>query len=90
MRATLATHYNGIRQKLIGSPPVAQKKPTLFPPLQVDKNSQEAFLLRIEALEEQNRLLRNRMELLEVKTEWKPNILPHNPQKNTQDSRDLY
>ena len=48
----LATHYNGIRQKLIGSPPVAQIVPSFPRHPTITKNDLQAVLLRIQAIEE--------------------------------------
>ena len=48
----LATHYNGIRQKLIGSPPVAQIVPSFPRHPSITKNDLQTVLLRIQAIEE--------------------------------------
>lgn len=44
----------------------------------------EALASRIEDLEEQESYLKKRITILEIKNEWKPNLIPHNSQGNPQ------
>lgn len=53
----LVATYNDVHKRLLGSPPLVKKTPPLVPPIPPDKNSLEALLLRIQALEEQVRSL---------------------------------
>lgn len=82
----LAVHYNDVHKRLLGSPPLVKKTPPLVPPISPDKNSQESLLLRIHILEEENKTLHKRLDILEVKNEWRPNLIPHIPQKSSQGS----
>lgn len=73
----LVATYDAVHKRLLNGHRDAKGPPSLSNLPSATPNPLPALLLRMEAIEEENKTLRKRIQLLEIKTEWKPNLSPH-------------